>query len=226
MTPPRILVVEDDAALSRFLELELTHEGYSVHIAGDGQTGLRDALSEAWDAVLLDVMLPGLSGLEVCRRLRAVSKVPVIMLTARDAVPDRVSGLDAGADDYLVKPFAIEELLARLRACLRRMDAPVARGALVVSDLWLDPARRTVTRAGRPLELTKTEFDLLAHLMRHQGIVLTRDALLREVWGYDYLGGSNIVDVYIGYVRAKADAPFGRRLIHTVRGVGYVLKEE
>ncbi len=226
MTSPRILIVEDDAALARFLELELTHEGYCVVVAGDGERGLRAALAQVWDAVLLDVLLPRLTGVEVCRRLRAASGVPVIMLTARDTVPDRVSGLDAGADDYLVKPFAIEELLARLRACLRRSEEQTARGPLVIADLRLDPARRTVSRAEQPIELTKTEFDLLACLMSHPGIVLTREALLREVWGYDYLGGSNIVDVYIGYVRAKADTPFGRRVIHTVRGVGYVLKEE
>lgn len=226
MTPPRVLVVEDDPALARFLQLELQHEGYRVETAGDGRMALRGALGGSFDAVLLDVMLPGMGGIEVCRRLRAESPVPVILLTARDAVPDRVAGLDAGADDYLVKPFAIEELFARLRARLRRPEGMGGRATLAFADLWLDPAGRTASRAGRPLELTKTEFDLLAHLMRRPGVVLSRETLLREVWGYDYLGGSNIVDVYIGYLRAKTDAPFGRRLIHTVRGVGYVLKEE
>ena len=210
--------------MARFLVLELVHEGYQVEAVRDGRAGIRRCLEEAWGVVLLDVMLPGLNGIEVCRRLRAASDVPIIMLTARDAVPDRVSGLDAGADDYLVKPFAIEELLARMRVQMRRRSA-APESVLLAGDLRLDPARRSAERAGQSLDLTKTEFDLLEYLVRNTSIVLSRETLLREVWGYDYLGGSNIVDVYIRYLRSKVDTPFGSRLIHTVRGVGYVVKE-
>ncbi|MHB9146267.1 MAG: response regulator transcription factor [Symbiobacteriia bacterium] len=227
MAMPAVLVVEDAADIARFLQLELTHEGYDVTTAADGRQGLEQALSGTWNVIVLDIMLPGLSGLELCRRIRAQSQVPILMLTAKDDLSDKVAGLDAGADDYLTKPFAIEELLARVRAQLRRSEGQqqaASSTALRVADLELDEATYVVRRAGRVLPLTKREFDLLAHLARHVGQVLTRDALLNAVWGYDFAGGSNVVDVYIRYVRSKVDAESLPPLIHTVRGVGYVLR--
>lgn len=225
----RILIVEDEQKIARFIELELTHEGYEAEKAGDGRTGLEMALSGRFDLVLLDVMLPGLNGLEVLRRLRNESALPVIMLTARDAVMDKVSGLDMGANDYLTKPFAIEELLARIRAVLRVTEKPAekeADGVLRCGALALDSRRHTVTWDGTPVELTYKEFLLLQTLMEERGIVLGRDTLLERVWGYDYLGETNVVDVYIRYLRQKLDDAFGVKLIHTVRGVGYVIKGE
>lgn len=220
----RVLIGEDDAGLGRFLDLELTHEGYTVKVVGDGRATLDEALSGNWDIALVDIMLPGLSGLEVCRRIRGKSDMPVILVTARDAVPDKVAGLDAGADDYLAKPFAIEELLARLRARLRRQPHGDDATVVSVGDLLIDGARRRVTRGDQPIELTKTEFDLLHFLARNRDIVVTRDTLLREVWNYEYAGSSNIVDVFIGYLRSKIEKSSDTRLIHTVRGVGYVLR--
>jgi two-component system response regulator ArlR len=229
----RILVVEDEAEIARILQLELEHEGYSATVARDGLSGLALAQSAEWDLVLLDILLPGMSGIEVCRRLRAESTVPIIMLTAKDDLSDKVSGLDAGADDYITKPFAFEEVLARVRAHLRRTaldrpDAPVAHGReLMLADLVLDPGAHTVRRGGRAIELTRREFDLLEFLLRNQGQVVTRELLLSEVWGYDYAGETNVVDVYIRYLRNKIDTDVDveARLIHTVRGVGYVLRE-
>jgi two-component system response regulator ArlR len=218
----RILLIEDEERIARFIELELRHEGYEVAKAYDGRTGLAMAEAGETDLVLLDIMLPELSGLEVLRRLRKSSNVPVIMLTARDAVMDKVSGLDMGADDYITKPFQIEELLARIRAALRKRgaDAPLACGPLL-----LDSARRMVTAQGQALELTNREFTLLRALMENKSIVMTREALLEQVWGYAYAGETNVVDVYIRYLRAKIDDALGIKLIHTVRGVGYVMKE-
>ena len=219
----RILIVEDEEALARFLELELRHEGYDVGKAGDGRVGLELAESGTFDLILLDILLPELSGLEVIRRLRRSSQVPVIMLTARDTVMDKVSGLDMGADDYITKPFAIEELLARIRTALRKHSG-MGSALLPCGLLTMDPARHTVSYDGIPVELTSREFDVLKLLMENQQIVLSRETFLSRVWGYDYMGETNVVDVYIRYLRSKIDDAFGCSLIHTVRGVGYVLR--
>ena len=222
----RILIVEDEESIARFVELELRHEGYDVGKAGDGRTGLDMALSGQYQLVLLDIMLPELSGMEVIRRLRRESQIPVIMLTARDTVMDKVSGLDMGADDYITKPFAIEELLARIRTALRkRPQAAPADPALTCGPLRMDVARHTVTCREQPVELTSREFEVLKLLLENQQIVLSRDTFLAKVWGYDYMGETNVVDVYIRYLRSKIDDAFGVDLIQTVRGVGYVLRE-
>ena len=221
----RILIVEDEEAIARFLELELRHEGYAVQKAGDGRTGLELAESGNFDLVLLDILLPELSGLEVIRRLRRSSQIPVIMLTARDTVMDKVSGLDMGADDYITKPFAIEELLARIRSTLRKHGGAVSHDLLTCGGLTMDPARHTVTYDGTAIELTSREFDVLKLLMENQQIVLSRETFLSRVWGYDYMGETNVVDVYIRYLRSKIVDAFGCTLIHTVRGVGYVLRK-
>lgn len=225
----RILIVEDEKKIARFLELELQHEGYEVAIAGDGRTGLEKALSWQPDLMILDLMLPELSGIEVCRRLRHESDVPIIMLTAKDDVSDKVMGLDMGADDYMTKPFAIEELLARIRVGLKKRrvgDAPPAAACLTAGGLRLDPGSYTVTFDGKPLSLTKKEFDLLHYLMAHKGQAVTRDTLLSDVWGYDYAGDTNVVDVYIRYLRHKIDDPLGIKTIHTIRAVGYMFSYE
>ena len=222
----RILIVEDEEAIARFLELELRHEGYEVGKAADGRAGLELALSGRYDLVLLDIMLPLLSGMEVIRRLRRESQIPVIMLTARDTVMDKVSGLDMGADDYITKPFAIEELLARIRTALRKRPQGAGAGQkLACGPVVMDVARHVVTCAGNPVELTSREFDVLKLMMENQQIVLSRDTILTKVWGYDYMGETNVVDVYIRYLRSKLDDAYGVELIHTVRGVGYVLRE-
>ena len=224
----RILIVEDERKIARFLELELMHEGYEVETAGDGRTGLEKALTWNPDLMILDLMLPELSGIEVCRRLRHESDLPIIMLTAKDDVSDKVMGLDMGADDYMTKPFAIEELLARIRVGLKKhraAAAPVAN-VLTAGALSLDPAKYAVTWEGQLLSLTKKEFDLLKYLMEHKGQAVTRDALLSDVWGYDYAGDTNVVDVYIRYLRHKIDEPFGVKTIHTIRAVGYMFSYE
>ena len=221
----QILLVEDESRLAQFVELELTHEGYEVTLAADGISGLTMAREIQPDLIVLDWMLPGLSGLEVCRRLRSTGdKVPVILLTAKDDVQDRVAGLDAGADDYVVKPFSIEELLARVRAHLRRTQEEDP-DLLQFGDLTLNQRTREVFRDQRLIELTAKEFDLLVYLMRHPKQVLTRDRILEEVWGYDFMGDSNIIEVYIRYLRLKLEEKQEKRLIQTVRGVGYVLRE-
>ena len=221
----RILLVEDEEKLARMVEMELRYEGYEVTKAFDGRTGLEQALSGKHDLVLLDIMLPQLSGMEVLRRLRRESQVPVIMLTARDSVIDKVSGLDSGADDYITKPFAIEELLARIRAALRKGGS--AKGTLLCAgEVVMDVERHAVTVKGQSVELTKKEFDLLRHLLENKGRVLTREALLDSVWGFDFVGETNSVDVYIRFLRSKIDEAFGIKLIHTVRGVGYVIRED
>ena len=224
----RILIVEDEARLARFLELELVHEGYAVDKAADGRAGLDMALTGEYALVLLDVMLPGLNGLEVLRRLRAGGRahLPVILLTARDSVMDKVSGLDMGANDYITKPFSIEEVLARIRAALRSGGPGPASAVLRWGELCLDPARHTALYGSAPLTLTYKEFLLLQTLLENRDIVQTRDALLEKVWGYDYAGETNVVDVYIRYLRQKIDSVFGVKLIHTVRGMGYVIKGE
>ncbi len=222
----RILIVEDEEKLARFLELELKHEGYHVEKAFDGRTGLEMAESGAFDLILLDVMLPRLSGLELLRRLRRSDETPVIMLTARDAVMDKVTRLDMGANDYITKPFEIEELLARIRAALRKRAPKTEPDELLISGkLTLDPARYAVSWDGNKLTLTNREFELLRALMQNRGIVLSRERLLEQVWGYEYFGETNVVDVYIRYLRQKIDDPFGVKLIHTVRGVGYVFRD-
>lgn len=224
----RILIVEDEKKIARFLELELIHEGYEVDTAHDGRTGLEKALSWQPDLMILDLMLPELSGIEVCRRLRHESDLPIIMLTAKDDVSDKVMGLDMGADDYMTKPFAIEELLARIRVGLkkRRASTETTSTLLMAGPLKLDPASYTVTWNGTPINLTKKEFDLLRYLMAHKGQAVTRDALLSDVWGYDYAGDTNVVDVYIRYLRHKIDEPFGIKTIHTIRAVGYMFSYE
>ena len=222
----KILIVEDEEKLARFVELELRHEGYRVDKAADGRTGLDKAEGGEYDLILLDIMLPGLSGMEVLRRLRKNSQVPVILLTARDSVTDKVMGLDTGADDYVTKPFEIEELLARIRAALRKRVKETDSGLLKVGELTLDPERYHAEYAGEPIELTAREFSLLKMLMENESIVLTRQTLLDKVWGYQYVGETNVVDVYIRYLRGKIDDAFGVKLIHTVRGVGYTLRND
>ena len=218
--------MEDEEKIARFVELELLHEGYEAEKAFDGRTGLDKALSGDFDLVVLDVMLPGLNGLEVLRRIRKESDVPVIMLTARDAVMDKVSGLDAGADDYLTKPFAIEELLARIRVALkRRGTAEVHTHRIEIRGVCMDTDRHEVTVGGESVELTNREFELLRTLMENKDIVMDREKLLNAVCGYDYLGETNIIDVYVRYLRTKIDDRFGVKLITTVRGVGYVIRE-
>ena len=222
----RILLVEDEEKLARMVELELNYEGYQVEKAFDGRTGLELALSGRFDLVLLDIMLPALSGMEVLRRLRRESQVPVIMLTARDTVMDKVSGLDMGADDYVTKPFATEELLARIRAALRKRPAPAEPDSrLTAGPLVLDLDRHLVTVDGQNVALTRREFDLLRCLLEHKEKVLSREELLEQVWGFDFMGETNTVDVYIRFLRTKLDEAFHIKLIHTVRGVGYVIRE-
>ena len=221
-----ILLVEDEEKLARMVELELRYEGYEVEKAFDGRTGLERALSGGFDLVLLDIMLPQLSGMEVLRRLRKEGvQLPVIMLTARDSVIDKVSGLDSGADDYITKPFAIEELLARIRAALRKRTTAPEETLLIAGPLAMNVDKHQVTVKDQPVELTKKEFDLLRHLLENKGHVLSRETLLDSVWGFDFVGETNSVDVYIRFLRSKLDEAFGVKLIHTVRGVGYVIRE-
>ena len=220
----RILIVEDEAKISRYLQLELIHEGYEVETALDGITGLDVALAGSFDLIILDLMMPGMSGIEVCRRIRRESDVPIIILTAKDDISDKVAGLDTGADDYMTKPFAIEELLARMRTTLKRRSPIPTEEAIIVDKLEINPASRQVFYSGELVELTKKEYDLLECLAQHENTVLTRNQLLDRVWGYEYLGDTNVVDVYIRYLRAKLDQKFDIKLIHTVRGVGYTLR--
>ncbi|WP_413374079.1 response regulator transcription factor [Paenibacillus taichungensis] len=244
-----VLVIEDEPKIARLLELELQYEGYQVGKAGSGTEGLEMYVDGQWDLILLDIMLPGLSGIEVLRRIRAKdATVPILMLTAKDSVEDKVSGLDLGANDYITKPFRIEELLARVRAALRLSAASAAAhssssvtrdtaqlpehtsenetGWLTAGGLKLNEGTREISRDGQPIELTPREFDLLVYLLQNQRQVLSRDQIVQAVWGYDYYGDTNVVDVYIRYVRKKVDNGFTPPLIHTVRGVGYVLKEQ
>ncbi|GAA3992595.1 response regulator transcription factor [Allokutzneria multivorans] len=227
----RILVVDDDRAVRDSLRRSLQFNGYQVEMASDGVQALEQLGASRPDAMVLDVMMPRLDGLEVCRRLRSTGDdLPILVLTARDAVSDRVAGLDAGADDYLPKPFALEELLARLRALLRRTgpnqdDAGAMAPALRFADLELDPGTRDVRRGERPISLTRTEFSLLELFLAHPRQVLTRGRILEEVWGYDFPTSGNALEVYVGYLRRKTEASGEPRLLHTVRGVGYVLRE-
>ena len=232
----RILIVEDEAKIARFVELELSHEGYEVEKVADGRSAVETALSQDFDLILLDVLLPQLNGMEVLRRIRRESDVPVIMLTARDAVMDKVAGLDAGADDYITKPFAIEELLARIRVALKRREsAPEAETpaappepdhhVLAIRGVSLDVERHEVKVGDDPIELTNREFEVLKALMENRNVVMTRDRLASLALGYDYVGETNIIDVYIRHLRSKIDDRFGIKLITTVRGVGYVIRE-
>ena len=225
----RILIIEDEDNLSNFVSLELQHEGYETKECENGREGLDTALNEDWDAILLDLMLPELNGLEVCRRLRQSKSTPIIMMTARDSVIDRVSGLDHGADDYVVKPFAIEELLARLRAVLRRVDFENDNGTtkqttVTYRDLTIEKENRVVRRGDEIIELTKREYELLLTLMENINVVLARDVLLKKVWGYESQIETNVVDVYIRYLRNKIDRPGEDSYIQTVRGTGYVMR--
>ena len=226
MVPARILAVDDDPKILNLMRRGLAFAGYGVDLAANGEEALAIARERPPDLVVLDVMLPGLDGLEVCRRLRAGEpNLPILLLTAKDRVPDRVAGLDAGADDYLIKPFAFDELLARIRALLRRAR-PVEGDTLGFADLTLDPRTREVLRGNRPVELTTKEFDLLEYLLRHPRQVLTRDQIFSAVWGSDYLGGSNVIDVRVMRLREKLEAGGEPRLIQSVRGVGYSLRED
>lgn len=227
----KILIIEDEEKLARFIELELSFEGYLVEKAFDGRSGLALAQEKSFDLIALDLMLPGLNGLEVLRRIRQTSNVPVILLTARDSTMDKVSGLDAGANDYVTKPFAIEELLARIRAILRTREKlheseKIIENTLTVGDLQVNLDSRTVQVTDTGIDLTKKEFDLLVYLMENKGTVLTREVLLDRVWGYDFVGESNAVDVYIRYLRAKLEEPFDKKFIRTIRGVGYMIRDE
>ncbi|GAC1432021.1 MAG: response regulator transcription factor [Chloroflexota bacterium] len=219
-----VLVVEDDLKIAGMLRRTLAFEGYRVSVASDGHAALRLTAEEGPDIVVLDIMLPGMDGLEVCRRLRRGSALPVLMLTARDTVEDRVQGLDSGADDYLVKPFATDELLARLRALLRRHAAAERPAVLRYADLTLDTGTRQALRGSRPFEVTTTEYDLLGLFLRHPEQVLTRDLIMERVWGYDFAGESNVLEVYVRYLRAKLEAGGEARLLQTVRGAGYRLR--
>ena len=226
MGKEKVLFIEDDQGIADLVELELKHEGYDVELASDGRIGLERALTQVWDIILLDVMLPGISGLEVCRRIRAESRVPIIMVTAKGAVSDRIAGLDFGADDYLVKPFAIEELMARMRGLMRRASYGSEGSAVLrLADLEMNLETRQVMRAGGTIQLTPKEFALLQFFLENRSHVLSRDVILRNVWGYDFTGETNVVDVYVRYLRAKIDDGQARSLLHTVRGVGYTLKE-
>lgn len=227
-----ILIIEDEAKIARFLELELNHEGYKTESVGDGRKGLDKALEKDYDLIILDLMLPELSGMEVCRRLRAVKTTPIIMLTARDETMDKVMGLDMGADDYMSKPFAIEELLARIRRIFKMSsqsnngDEGEDKQFIKEGKVEIDLGRHEVRYDKELISLTKKEFDLLVYLVRNKEIVLSRDRILEAVWGFDYYGDTNVVDVYIRYLRIKLDEAFNCKLIHTVRGVGYTFKNE
>ncbi len=224
----KVLVVEDESKLARFIELELRHEGYDVVLAEDGRVGIEKFYEEEPDIILLDLMLPELNGIEVCRRLRKESDVPIIMLTAKGETMDKIAGLDSGADDYITKPFAIEELFARMRVALRRSANSNDNNGnvLTLHDLKIDISRRMVYYKDNEVELTKREFELLTYLVKNKNIVISREQILNQVWGYDYIGETNVVDVYVRYLRTKIDDKFGVKLIHTIRGVGYFVKDD
>lgn len=226
MGKKKILIVEDEQKIARFLELELKYEGYDVDIANNGREGFEKGKSSDVDLIILDLMLPGLSGIEVCRRLRQQSDVPIIMLTAKDDISDKVTGLDIGADDYMTKPFAVEELLARIRVLLKRRNVKINNDdSLIIGKLKLSKNNYKVEYDKENIELTKKEFELLEYLMRNKNIVLSREKILDNVWGYDYFGDTNIIDVYIRYIRSKIDQKYNVNLIETVRGVGYIIRD-
>ena len=219
----RVFVLEDDENIGRLLETELKHEGFEVSREKDGRRGMERIIEEAPDIALLDIMLPSMNGVEVCRRVRKVSDLPIIMLTAKDEVSDKVTGLDTGADDYVTKPFVLEELLARIRAALRKRGA-AEEEKITLRNLTVYPARFEATVNGESVILTKKEFMLLEYLLKNRKMVLNREQILEKVWGYDFMGDTNVVDVYVRYLRSKIDDAFGEKYIHTVRGVGYVIK--
>lgn len=226
MNKKDILLIEDDKGITRILELEFKHEGYTYDIAMYGKDGLEKFQNGQYGLILLDLMLPEVSGLEICRKVRKISNIPIIMLTARRDITDKVIGLDLGADDYVTKPFEMEELLARVRAGLRRSKNKMCEMKMLeFADLSINLLTREVIKHGDHIELTKTEYDLLEYLLQNKGLVLTRDQIIEHVWGYDFVGDTNVLDVYIRYLRNKIDYPYETKLIHTVRGVGYTLKE-
>jgi two-component system response regulator ArlR len=218
----KILIVEDEKQMAMFIEMELRHEGYEVDIAYDGLTALQKVKKQTFDLIILDIMLPGLDGMEVCKEVRKFNKVPIIMLTAKSDIIDKVKGLDIGANDYITKPFAIEELLARIRVVQRNSTSKFDE--VRFDDLVMNNKMHKVFRGDKIIELTKKEYDLLETLLINQNIVLTREQLIEKVWGYDYEGDTNVVDVFIRYLRSKIDDNFGKKIISTVRGVGYVIK--
>ena len=228
MDKTKIFIVEDEKRIARFLQMELEHEGFATATEDNGQRAYERIMQEDFDLVLLDVMLPGMDGMEICKRVRELSSVPIIMLTARDDIADKVNGLDLGADDYITKPFSLAELLARIRVALRkRAPMPSQEGdgeSITVRNLTIYPSRYEVRVKKELVELTRKEYALLEYLMRNKQMVLSRDQILQAVWGYDYAGDTNVVDVYIRYLRSKIDDKFGEKYIHTVRGVGYVIK--
>lgn len=227
MERKKVILIEDEVKLARFVELELRYEGYDVTVCHDGREGLQMVTDGNYDMILLDLMLPGLTGIEICRRVRNFSNVPIIMLTAKDETMDKVAGLDSGADDYLTKPFAIEELLARMRVAFKHAHAGGAKKVILeVQGLEIDMDKRMVTVNGTVVDLTKKEYELLLYLVQNKNIVLSREQILNEVWGYSYIGETNVVDVYIRYLRSKIDEAFGIKYIHTIRGVGYYVKDE
>ena len=226
----RVLIVEDERRIARFLQMELEHEGMHTAIEDNGRRAYERIMQENYDLILLDVMLPDMDGFTICRKVRELSQVPIIMLTAKDDIDDKVQGLDIGADDYITKPFATPELLARMRVVLRRQESQretreAQEEILSVKNLTMYPARHEVKVDATPVELTKKEYDLLEYLLRNKRTVLTRDQILSNVWDYDYMGDTNVVDVYIRYLRQKLDDRFQEKYIHTMRGVGYVIKD-
>ena len=226
----RVLIVEDERRIARFLQMELEHEGMSTAIEDNGRRAYERIMQENYDLILLDVMLPDMDGFTICRKVRELSQVPIIMLTAKDDIDDKVQGLDIGADDYITKPFATPELLARMRVVLRRQESQretreAQEEILSVKNLTMYPARHEVKVDATPVELTKKEYDLLEYLLRNKRTVLTRDQILSNVWDYDYMGDTNVVDVYIRYLRQKLDDRFQEKYIYTMRGVGYVIKD-
>ena len=225
----KVLIIEDEVKLARFIELELKYEGYNVTVMHNGREGLDKFFEEKFDMLLLDLMLPGLNGIEICRRIRKISDVPIIMLTAKDEVMDKVSGLDSGADDYITKPFAIEELLARMRVALkhsRKKEDTKPKNILTLKNIMVDMDKRLVKVDNDVIELTKKEFELLVYLIQNKNIVISREQILNSVWGYTYMGETNVVDVYVRYLRSKLDEVYNEKYIHTIRGVGYFVKDE
>lgn len=223
----KILLIEDEVKLARFVELELKYEGYDVKVCHDGREGFDEFQTGVYDLILLDLMLPGLNGIEICRRIRKSSEIPIIMLTAKDEVIDKVAGLDSGADDYVTKPFAIEELLARMRVALKRVrPEPIAKNIYRCGDLTVDADKHLVKVGEDTVDLTKREYDLLLYLLKSKNIVLSREQILNQVWGYNYIGETNVVDVYVRYLRSKIDEKYDKKFIHTIRGVGYYIKDD
>mgnify|MGYP005770256257 FL=1 len=225
----KVLIIEDEVKLARFIELELKYEGYNVTVMHNGREGLDKFFEEKFDMLLLDLMLPGLNGIEICRRIRKISDVPIIMLTAKDEVMDKVSGLDSGADDYITKPFAIEELLARMRVALkhsRKKEDNKSKNILTLKNITVDMDKRLVKVDNDAIELTKKEFELLVYLIQNKNIVISREQILNAVWGYTYMGETNVVDVYVRYLRSKLDEVYDEKYIYTIRGVGYFVKDE